>query len=663
MRTLLLATALSLPALAGAQKSLLAPPSPVDARALGIGRYVPDAQATGLDGELRSWREGRGEKLTVLTLTSVTCPLCKRFGPALGRLEQEYAAKGVRFVFLNCSGSDDAESMQAQAKGYGWQGLYLNDAKLGLSAMLGARTTTELFVIDERNTLRYRGAVSDQYGVGFAREKPRRRFLAEALDALLAGEEVKLSATSAPGCVVELPKSSQPGDQAVTYSRDIARILQANCVECHRPGGVGPFRLDRYQDVSRRALMIETVIADGIMPPWFAAPAHPSPWANDRSLSKDEKARISAWIEAGKPEGDAAELPLPRSWPKDAWTIGEPDVVWQIPRPFQIKAEGVMRYQHAFVPTGIEEDRWVRAFQVLPTAPAVVHHVLVFVRPLEVMRDRRRAMREAFNESNGFFAAYVPGNDSVVYADGFAKKLPKDSVLLFQIHYTPNGTATQDQLKLGVVFADAAPKHIVRTSGIANTRIRIPAGAKRHPEQASARLPRDARLMSFMPHLHVRGAGFRYEIQRPGEERRTVLDIPRYDFNWQLRYRLRAELTLPAGTEIITTAWYDNSEDNLANPDPGREVRWGPQTFDEMMLGYVEYYLEEEDGGFPERLPRGSVPARQTAVQRLDTNGDGKIQRGEVPARFAGFFERLDRDGNGVLEGEELAPLRRMGRR
>jgi hypothetical protein len=418
------------------------------------------------------------------------------------------------------------------------------------------------------------------------------------------------------------------------------------------------------------------------MPPWFAAPPTPhkdkdgtpleSPWANDRSLSQAEKDTIAAWVAAGKPRGDDKDLPLPRTFAKSEWTVGTPDAIFQIPEPIAIKAEGTMPYQNVMVPTRLTEDKWVRAMQIVPTDKSVVHHVLVFVLPEAALNDPALRRQSAIDESRGYWAAYVPGNDSVVFPEGMAKRLPKGAVLMFQIHYTPNGKATKDQIKIGVVYGTETPKHIVRTAAVADRRIEIPPGANNHEETASVRLPADARLLAFMPHMHVRGKAYRYELQRPGESEPTVvLDIPRYDFNWQLRYTLREPLDAPAGATLIGTAWYDNSAENPANPDPSKTVRWGPQTYDEMMLGYVEYYLVNEDPAHPEELPAGSTPGRQrrpgggagsggrglsfeNLLTQFDANKDGKIEKKEVPENLHRQFDRLDRSKDGVLTKDDF---------
>ena len=562
-------------------------PTPVPPAHAGVGRLVPDLTGTDLAGKpVRLSGLAAGKKALVVTLTSQSCPVSAKYLPALGRLETEYGPKGVGFVYVNPIATDRPDAIRPAVGSAGVTGPYLLDRDGSLARALGARTTGDVFVLDAARTVVYRGAMDDRYGVGYARETPRHTYLADALDAVLAGKRVEIAATTAPGCELDLAGAKAPA-AAVTYHNRISRIVQSACLDCHRAGGAGPFPLATYDDVVAHKGMIRKVVADGRMPPWFAAKedgGH-SRWINDRTLTATDRADLLAWLAGGTPAGDPADAPLPRTYP-DVWEIGEPDLVVTIPRPIAIKAEGTMPYQTVVAETGLDEDRWVQAVEVRPTARAVVHHVLVFT----TSGEKGLRGRDRVRERDGFFAAYVPGNSHQVYPTGFAKKLPKGIKLAFQIHYTPNGTATEDQLAIGFRFAKQPPKHELKVVGLANMKIEIPPGAADHADTARLRIPADVVIRAFMPHMHVRGKACRYELTAGGKSQ-TLLDVPRYDFNWQLRYELAEPLAVPRGSTLTFTARYDNSEKNPANPDPTRTVRWGPQTFDEMLLGYVEYYL------------------------------------------------------------------------
>lgn len=516
-------------------------PYPLDPDDAAVGRLVADA---------RFADPLRDHKALVVMLDDPTCPVVKRYGPARERLQRDYAARGVAFLYI----SPDA------------------------AGPLGARTSADTFVLDAARTLVYRGPIDDQYGIGYQRDAPRESYLADALEDLLAGRPVARPALWAPGCVLELPKSA-PTD--VTYHNRISRILDRHCVECHRRGGLAPFHLETIDNVRSKKGMIRFVLERGTMPPWFAAEGS-GPWKNDRSLPADDRRDLLAWLDETA-EGDPADAPLPTPRP-DGWTIGEPDAVYELPHEVRVKAEGTMPYVNVSVKTDLAEERWVRAYETRPTARDVVHHVLVFVET-----EDGRLVQDG--ERGGFFAAYVPGNGARSYPDGLAKRLPAGATLHFQIHYTPNGTATRDRTRLGLVFGDA-PEHEVLTTGILDKKFEIPPREPNHEVTAQIRVPFSARLLSLMPHMHYRGKAFRFDVRPPEGEFASILDVPRYDFNWQLSYDFAAPPLVERGSRLRVTGWFDNSADNPANPDPDRAVTWGLQSEDEMLLGYVEFYRE-----------------------------------------------------------------------
>ncbi len=618
-----------------------------------VGRPVVLPALTALNGDDAA-APVKGAKATVIALSSVTCPLCQKYGPSLAALEDEYRARGVRFIFVNPMTSESAGDMAKLVKTLGLDGAYVHDPQGSWTKILEAKTTTETFVLNAQGQLAYRGAIDDQFAIGAALPAPKNRWLADALDAVLAGQMPKVPSTSAPGCL--LNGAEEPTASATpTYHADIQPIIQKSCLPCHRPGGAAPFSLDGYEAVKSRAKMLDYVIEAGIMPPWFAEEGS-GPWRNDLSLPEGDHEKLKAWIEGGMPQGDPAQAPAPVRF-ESGWTIGKPDAVLSLPKPVAIKASGVMPYVNINVPTGFTEDKWVEKIEVVPGDRRAVHHVLVFVRTPADGPDTEES--DARAELGGFFGIYVPGNSALTYADGLAKRIPKGAILRFQIHYTPYGQAAQDQTKIGFVFAKKPPKSEVQTASLANLRFSIPPGAKSHAVDAQIRVPRDVQVLSFLPHMHVRGSAARYELQSE-EGSRVLLNIPRYDFNWQLNYVLAKPLEVKAGETLKFTAWYDNSDQNPANPDPKKTVRWGPQTFDEMHLGYVEYIvpgLAPGEGGAPLRpglgALRGALGAGRGAgviatFRRLDRNGDGAVTAEEAGA-FWSRIEAADADQDGRL--------------
>jgi peroxiredoxin/mono/diheme cytochrome c family protein len=630
--------------------------------AVGVGRLVPNDKLKTLDGREVLLTDLVGENGLVIALSNTTCPLCKKYASTLAKLEQTLASKGFKLVLVNPTANEKPEDVKQFVAQHQLKSTYILDSDGTFAKQLGATTTTETFLLDKQRTIIYRGALDDQYGIGYSLDAPKNNYLLSAVTAHLAKIKVDPAATSSPGCELDL-KSAKTTSTSVNYHNRISRIINTHCIECHRNGGVGPFKLETYEDVIAQAGMIRKVVEKGTMPPWFASPEPNGKlhhWANDRTVPKADKDDLFAWLKSDRPKGDAADAPLPKTF-ADGWNIGKPDAVYEFSKPVAVNANGTMPYQNVIVETKLTEDKWVKALEVRPSAPQVVHHVLVFA----ILPGEPENVED---ERADFFAAYVPGQSNVSYPDGLAKRLPKGTKLRFQMHYTPNGTATQDSTKLGVIFAEKAPINEIHVLGIANTKINIKAGQERHPEYATFKVPQNATLLALMPHMHLRGAGFRYEITAPKGEAKTLLDIPHYDFNWQLYYRLAEPLQLTPGMELKATGWFDNSSKNPANPDPNSDVFWGPQTYEEMLIGYIEYYVPVGKHQ-PMVAPRQMIDANLLMLA-VDLNKDGKISQEEFvtfmktrprlrdnPKLIDELFKQYDLNKDGYLSLDELKKL------
>lgn len=605
-------------------------PIPLDPIAHGIGRWVPDLSFTAIDGREGKFSDFKHKKALVVAFIGATCPLSKKFASSLGSLEKTYATKNIAFLFVDPIATKTAkENLKRMVHDHGFRGPVILDLNKDLAVGLGAKSTTDIFVLDSARTLLYRGPVNDQYGIGYQLAAPRRNLLRNALNAVLQDRNIEENAFWSPGCELDLDKENST-ESTWTYHNRISRILANNCIECHREGGVGPFPLEHYDEVSENAGMIRKVVSEGIMPPWFAAKSsssHPSPWANDRSLSTSDKNDLLAWIQNGKQEGNPADAPLIKDRISE-WDIGKPDVIFPLPREVNIKANGVMPYVNMRVKTNFPKDRWIEAAEVRPTAPEAVHHVLVFIEDEDGISQR----------GPGALAAYVPGNTYVQFPEGVAKKLPAGATLFFQLHYTPSGKATKDRTKIGLRFAKKIPQKIVRTIPVVNRRIEIPPNEGNHIETAYGNFPEGTVVRAFMPHMHLRGKAIKYELLSQNGNRETLLNVPYYDFNWQLRYELRHPRPLPAGSRVQVTGIFDNSRDNPANPNPNVTVRWGDQSEDEMLIGYLECEYDFENSSVP------MTEKDNDLFTRLDQNQDGFLTVDEFtkPELFSSFDTNQD---------------------
>lgn len=560
-------------------------PDVIKAGDVGIGRQLPDLEFTAVSGtkqHLSDLIQGTG---LVIAMTSTSCPVSKRYAATLSRLQLDLQAKGIGLLLLNPFTSERSTEIEEFIRQNSISVPYVSDTDKSLATALQASTTSEVLLLDSSLTLQYRGAIDDQFGLGYHLDAPRSCYLKDAVEALLAGRQALVQATAAPGCELDLGDARSPSNGTVTYYRDVARILQQNCMRCHRDGGIAPFALDELPAVLDRAKTILRVVEQRHMPPWFAAPTAygtENPWSNDCSLSTRDRVDLLSWLHSSdRPLGDSAQGPKPLQF-SEGWSITKPDVVLQLPQPVTVKAQGTMPYQIVLVPTNFAEDRWVSAYEIIPSHRDVVHHVIV------QMIKEGAATKKVPDGAGSFWAAYVPGNGARTYATGTARLLSKGATLQFQIHYTPNGKAVQEQMQIGLVFAKEPPEMEVKTFGVAKHDLKIPPNTANHHETKEQRVPFDLNITSLMAHMHVRGKAFKYEVTYADGKQEVLLDIPHYDFNWQLGYNYKQPKFVPAGSTMRVTAIFDNSSSNKANPDPNKEVKWGAQTYDEMLIGYVE---------------------------------------------------------------------------
>jgi len=555
-----------------------------------VGKTVaPFVLPDGKGGKVRL-DDFKDRKAVVVLFLGTHCPINNSYLPRLNELQKAYAEKGVQFLAINSNHHDDLKSIQEHAAKHKITFPVLRDEAQIVADRIGAERVPEAFLLDAKGVIRYQGRIDDQFGIGYTRPAPTRKDLVEALDELLADKAISKANTEVAGCyITRAAKAPKAG--AFTYTQHVSRIIQNRCQECHRPGRIGPMPLKTYEDASSWAAMIHEVVTEKRMPPWSPDPAHGA-FANDRSLTKEERETLLAWINDGCPKGDEKHLPPERTYP-EGWAVGTPDAIFQIPREFHVPADtpkGGIRYQYFVVPTNFKEDMWVQAVEAKPGNRAVVHHILIYI------AQGTKRVRGEDGIGNGFLVAFVPGDAGVRFKEGMAKKIPKGSSLIFQMHYTPNGVAQSDRSSVGLVFAKKPPKMEMLTRAVAQNLLFIPPGAQKYRAQATSAFKKDALIYSLNPHMHLRGSAFDIGLIYPDGKKEKLLSVPKYDFNWQDTYILKEPLRVPAGTRVECIAHFDNSKNNLSNPDPTKWVRWGDQTWEEMMIGFVDYaYVEAAD--------------------------------------------------------------------
>jgi hypothetical protein len=361
-----------------------------------------------------------------------------------------------------------------------------------------------------------------------------------------------------------------------TFYKDVLAVLNERCQTCHRAGEAAPMPLVTYRDTRPWAKAIKESVLARRMPPWHAD-STVMKYRNDLSLTDSERATLVNWVDAGSLEGNPAEAPRLKGF-AEGWRIAKPDAVFSIPDPFHVPASGTIDYQYYAVSTGFTEDKWVEMAEVRPTARSAVHHAIVSV----------RAPAEAGWYGGQFLAGYAPGAAPQIWMPGQARLIPAGSYLVFQMHYTSNGKAAEDRTQVGLVIAKRAPRERVLAMRASNSWFAIPPGASNHRVEAAASIHQPVRLAAIRPHMHLRGKAFEMTAIFPDGTSRVVLRVPKYDFHWQPYYYLDPPLSLPAGTRIECAAWFDNSASNPRNPDPRETVRWGEQSWEEMMIGWFD---------------------------------------------------------------------------
>ena len=605
--------------------------------------------------EGRKWSDTdfKGSQFVVVAFLGTECPLVRLYGPRLQQLSEKYG-DDVAIVGINSNTQDSLTEMSAFAERHGVRFPLLKDTANVVADQFEARRTPEVYLLDEDRNVRYHGQIDDQYGVGIIKEKANRHYLADAIDALLDGRPVTTAETEAVGCIIGRVKKVPPkGD--ITYSKHISRIFQNRCVECHREGELAPFTLTSYEDVVGWEDTICEVIGDNRMPPWFANPEHGS-FSNDCRMSKEEKETVYQWVANGMPEGDRADLPERRQF-TEGWRIPQPDeVFYMTEEPFTVQAQGTIDYQHFIVDPGWKETKYITAAEARPGNKSVVHHILVFIIPPG--QERRRGL-------DAVLVGYAPGNMPVLLEDGVAAKVQAGSKLMFQMHYTPNGYVEEDRSYCGVKFTEKSEVTKVIQGRLAvQPGISIPPHADNHQEAAEYRVRRDEVLVSMTPHMHLRGKSFRYTAFYPDGKEEILLDVPNYDFNWQLKYILEEPRLLPRGTVIKCTAAYDNSKKNPVNPNPNRTVRWGDQSWEEMFIGF--FSTLPPDGVDSRRKELKSTPSlNPDGVYTWGGPNPGQLTLKLNGDRLAGTLQSQGRTfaiQDAVIAGDKLSFLVDAGR-
>jgi peroxiredoxin len=520
------------------------------------------------------------DRAIVLYTNGIGCNVVAANLSKLQDLRAAYEAKGVRFFLIDSNDGETRENLQQYAQRFKIALPILLDSNQLVADQLGIDRTGVALLIDPRTRrVVFRGPVDDQTDFEVQKPSAEHRYLADAVKALLAGRPITPASTRSPGCLISKTHAASPVADA-EYTTRIAPILLAKCQSCHRTGGGAPWAMTNHQTVRRWSAMIKEVLMTARMPPWHADPeiGH---FQFDRSLSADDKIALVRWIDAGAPRGSGSD-PLPEApTGVEAWPLGKPDLLLEVPS-IAVPATGVVPYLYETVKTALPNGVWIRDAYVQVSNTPVTHHVLVYLNAGSPTRF-----------ADNWIAGYTPG---VIYRAASEDKglrreagtfMPAGSTVQFQIHIAPTGVAGENTVRLGLYFRDTPPAYELSSPGVGDTEFSIPPFVREHKMAAEKRIDEPVVLFGLAPHMHYRGSHAKFTAVYPDGRREELLSVPAYHFNWQTAYYFDTPKMLPAGTVIQFTGAFDNSRDNVLNPDPSQTVTFGQKTTDEMFIGYL----------------------------------------------------------------------------
>ena len=604
--------------------------------------------ATGHSEDLYRYRDA---KAVVLVMHAVGSPEFRKIAPGLQSLVSTYGAKGVKAMAINSTAKDSRAAVLTEAKALGLNLPVLMDENLLVGDQLGATRVSEVFVINPQTwQVAYRGPLADA-GKG--------ALAAAAVDALIAGKPVAVASAPASGALINFPDRS-PAAKArfakISYAKEIVPILENKCVACHQEGGIAPFAMNSYEVVKGFSPMIRETIRTDRMPPWDVDPkvGH---FKNDKSLTPAEIKTLVRWIEAGAPRGDGPDRLATVKHVAPDWPLGKPDMVIEIPS-YKIPASGIVDYQYPVMDNPLKEGRWLKASTARVQQRQGVHHILSgYIPPGQ---DKLGGMANW----GGSVGGYTVGMESIVQPTDIGTYIPAGGSIGYQMHYTPFGKEVESTQQIGLYFykPGETPKLMMRENTIVDSFIKIPANAESHEETSYLDFPHEALLYSAVVHAHYRGTYSNLRIRYPDGTEKMLLNVPRYDFNWQRMYEFAEPIKVPAGSKLIATYIYDNSKRNPANPDSSTEVVWGDQSFEEMFFTQLRYRWVDETATKQTKYDEDMMKTR--LIGMMDDNIDSKIQitelRGGIGDAIRPRFAMADANKDGGIDAKEFEPILKM---
>lgn len=550
-------------------------------------------------------------KATVFLFSSTQCPIANQYAPRMADLAKDYAPRGVRVFLVNANVEDSRDAVKRYAAERKLPFPAVKDAGTALADRLGASATPEAVVVDSAGVVRYLGRIDDNQD----RAKVTRSDVREALDALIAGKPVARARTRAFGCAIFRDKAPAAKVAAAkfTYARDIAPILNQNCVVCHRSGDVGPFALETYAQAKVWASAIKDYTARRIMPPWKPVPGY-GDFHDARYLTDAQIKAIAGWADSGAPLGDKKAIPAPpKLHAPGGWPLGTPDLVVQPVKAYHLEAEGKDVYRNFVLPVDFNEDRFISAFDFKPGNRTIVHHIIAYIdlTGASVAKDNQEA-EPGWSVSGGgsgldkedWGDGWAPGMTPRRLEPGVAVRVPKGAKLVLQVHYHKTGKVEVDHTQVALYFAREKVTDVMRTYPLGNPFFALKPEVAGQEVRAAFTLPFAVKMRGVLPHMHMLGKEMKVTATLPDGTEKPLVWIKNWDFNWQMNYRYREAVALPKGTKISLVATFDNTSANPNQPShPPKLVRFGEQTTDEMCFAFINFTVDKGAAAAPPPVP------------------------------------------------------------
>jgi peroxiredoxin len=560
----------------------------------------PDFMLPELSGKTLTLSSLKGRKAVVLVFAGIECPRSTATEPRLGDLAKKYGGQDVVFYVVNSNWSESVEAIEERVKRVGFPIPVLKDGQNRVADLYKVDTQPTAVVLDGELKIRYRGLIDDHK----SEELVKHHYLRDALEALIAGKVPETPETKPVGCAIQKIEAGSVRSSGVTYTKHVARILNENCVKCHRQGQIAPFSLETYEKAKAWSYEISNTAQQRSMPPWKPLTNH-GQYYNERRLSDDDIALLQKWHGGGAPLGDPQDLPPAPKFP-DTWMLGKPDAVLKAEGGFELKAKGRDEYRCYVIQNPFDEDKWITGIEYRPGNPRSVHHIIGYLDLSGVSEKKDAADPLPGYRSDGAgpgfipsgsLSGWAPGNQPRMLLDGVSRRLRKGERLVLETHYHKTGRVERDEgAQVALYFAKEPVKRQLRVATVINVLVNIPAGAEDHKMTALWVVPQDLHAYDVMPHMHLIGRTVSMTATFPDGTSRDLVVIKDWDFNWQETYQFKEPIALPRGTRVKLEAHYDNSAKNPNNPsNPPRAVRWGEQTTDEMCVGFVAFTIDKQD--------------------------------------------------------------------